>query len=178
MSHPEALAPCCIWLTGLPSSGKTSIASSIALQLGGQGIPVLVLDGDQVRGGLCSDLGFSRADREENLRRASEVAKLCVDAGMIVVCAFISPYESTRQAARARFSDFEFVLVHVDCPVDVCIQRDPKGLYARAFAGELADFTGVDAPFEHPAGADFVVTTSGIEGPAASAESILSFLAG
>ncbi len=145
----------CIWLTGLSAAGKSTIARQLAELWDG---PCVVLDGDEIRQGLCSDLGFSPEDRDENIRRISEVARLFVNSGTTAICAFISPYSDARQRARARFSDGQFVLVHVDCPLDVCRERDPKGLYARAFAGELPGFTGVDAPYERPA-ADIVVQT-------------------
>lgn len=148
-----------IWLTGLPASGKTTIAKELEKQLHGDGVHTYILDGDNVRHGLNKDLGFSREDRQENIRRIAETAKLLMDAGIITICAFVSPYEEDRATARNLVDDNEFVEVHVKCPVDVCSQRDPKGLYHKALAGELKGMTGVDDPYEVPASADIVIET-------------------
>lgn len=141
-----------VWLTGLPSSGKSMVARALRDRLSASGTACYVLDGDQLRRGICSDLGFSAAAREENVRRASEVARLFADAGVVAVCALISPYASGR--ARARFvhevSGLEFVEVYVSTPIEVCEARDAKGLYARARTGELRQMTGVDDPYEVP----------------------------
>lgn len=149
--HRHAQKGCVLWLTGLPSSGKTTIANELERQLFNRGLHVYVLDGDKVRHGLCSDLGFSLDDRKENIRRIGEVAKLFADAGFICITALISPNHSDRAACRAMVKEGQFIEVYVNAPLDVCEQRDPKGLYAKARAGEISDFTGVTAPYEAPA---------------------------
>jgi bifunctional enzyme CysN/CysC len=142
--------PRLVWFTGLSASGKSTVANLVAKALYARGRHVYILDGDNLRFGLNKDLGFTEGDRAENVRRASEVAKLMVDAGLIVLAAFISPYRDDRLAIRERFGPGEFVEVFVDTPVEVCAARDHKGLYAKAMAGELVNFTGVTAPFEAP----------------------------
>ena len=142
--------PAVLWFTGLSGSGKSTIANLVEKALTAQGRHTMVLDGDNVRHGLNRDLGFSEADRVENIRRIAEVAKLFVDAGLIVLASFISPYRAERLLARERVDEGEFVEIFVDTPVDECRRRDPKGLYARADAGALRNFTGVDAPYEAP----------------------------
>lgn len=139
-----------IWLTGLSGAGKSSVAQALALTLHQEGIRTYVLDGDVLRQGLTRDLGYSAEDRKENLRRVSEVARLLVDAGIVVISALISPYREGRQAARHLFGPHEFVEVFVDCPLEVCEARDPKGLYRQARAGAIPAFTGVSAPYEPP----------------------------
>lgn len=143
--------PRCIWLTGLSGAGKSSIANLVELQLHRDGRHSYVLDGDNVRQGLNRDLGFSEADRVENIRRVAEVARLMVDAGLIVIVSFISPFRNERQAARELFGEGEFMEVFVDAPLSVCEQRDAKGLYAKARRGQLKNFTGIDSPYEAPA---------------------------
>lgn len=158
----EALAGhrgACVWLTGLSASGKSTIAFTLAQQLHAQGVRTFVLDGDNLRHGLCRDLGFSAEDRAENIRRASAVAALMVEAGIVVIAAFISPRRSMRADARAAVLEGRFVECHVDCPVEVCAERDPKGLYARAMAGEIRNFTGIDAPYEPPETPELVLDT-------------------
>lgn len=142
--------PRCVWLTGLSGSGKTTIANLLEKQLHAQGRHTYVLDGDNVRHGLSRDLGFSEADRVENIRRVAEVAKLMLDAGLLVVVSFISPYRADRDLARSLFAAGEFLEVFVDAPLAVCEQRDTKGLYAKARSGELKNFTGIDSPYEPP----------------------------
>jgi bifunctional enzyme CysN/CysC len=142
--------PCCIWLTGLSGSGKSTIANALESHLHAQGRLTYLLDGDNVRHGLNADLGFDEADRAENIRRVAEVARLMVDAGIIVIVALISPFAADRQRARTLFDRGEFIEVHVDAPVDVCAGRDPKGLYAKARAGQIPNFTGVSSPYEPP----------------------------
>jgi adenylyl-sulfate kinase len=139
-----------VWLTGLSGSGKSTVAKSIEAALFDLGVHVYVLDGDELRRGLCRDLQFSQADRSENLRRAAEVARILADAGLVVIASFISPYGRDRQAARGVVGEMPFIEVFVDCPLAECIRRDPKGLYARARAGEIPEFTGVSAPYEPP----------------------------
>lgn len=143
-------APRCIWLTGLSGSGKTTIANLLEKRLHAEGWHTYILDGDNVRHGLNRDLGFTEADRVENIRRVAEVAKLMVDAGLVVLVAFISPFRAERQMARSIFADGEFLEVFVDTPLSECEQRDPKGLYAKARRGELKNFTGIDSPYELP----------------------------
>ena len=155
--------PLCLWLTGLPGAGKSTIANLLEKQLFASGRHIYVLDGDNIRHGLSRDLGFSEADRVENIRRAMEVARLFVDAGLIVIVAFISPYRSERNLARSRFEPDEFVEIHVNASLEECERRDPKGLYARARKGELKGLTGVDAPYEPPEAADLVVDTTGAD---------------
>lgn len=140
----------CIWLTGLPGAGKTTLARALEQRLCDAGQPAYVLDGDDLRLGLCRDLGFSEADRIENIRRVAEVARLMVDAGLMVVIALVSPFRAQRQTARALFSDLEFIEVFVDTPLEECERRDPKGMYAKARRGELKDFTGIDGRYERP----------------------------
>ncbi len=146
--------PCILWFTGLSGSGKSTIASLVEKKLHQKGLFTYALDGDNVRHGLCRDLGFTDADRVENLRRISETAKLFVDAGMLVLASFISPFKSERQEARELFEKHEFLEIYVDTPLDVCEIRDPKGLYKLARAGELKNFTGLDSPYEAPENAE------------------------
>ena len=140
----------CIWLTGLSGAGKSTIAAMLEQHLYAQGKHTYLLDGDKVRSGLSSDLGFSAADRVENMRRVAEVAKLMVDAGLVVLVSLISPFRAERRMARDLFAQGEFVEVFVDTPLQQCERRDAKGLYAKARRGELRDFTGIDSPYEPP----------------------------
>ena len=140
----------CLWLTGLSGSGKSTIANLLEKRLYNEGKHTYVLDGDNVRHGLNRDLGFSEADRVENLRRVTEVAKLMVDAGLIVIVSFISPFRSERRKARELFRPGDFVEVFVDASLDACEARDPKGLYKKARGGLLKEFTGIDSPYEAP----------------------------
>lgn len=139
-----------VWLTGLSSSGKSTIAAELERELFQLGRHTYVLDGDNVRHGLCSDLGFSHKDRAENIRRVGEVAKLFADAGNICISAFISPYRSDRELVRRMMKAGQFIEVFINAPLAVCEQRDAKGLYAKARKGEIKDFTGVSAPYEPP----------------------------
>jgi bifunctional enzyme CysN/CysC len=142
--------PICIWLTGLPGAGKSTIANLLEKRLVAAGRHTYLLDGDNVRHGLNRDLGFSEADRVENIRRATEVARLFVDAGLVVIVSFISPYRAERELARSLFQPGEFVEIFVDAPLEECERRDPKGLYEKARRGELANFTGIDSAYEPP----------------------------
>jgi adenylyl-sulfate kinase len=151
-----------VWLTGLSGSGKSSIAYALEHRLACGGRVAYVLDGDNLRHGLCADLGFSPRDRAENIRRVGEVAALMADAGLIVITAFISPYRADRERARACVAPGRFLECHLDVPLAVCEGRDPKGLYRKARAGELRDFTGIDAPYEPPAAPEVVLDTSGL----------------
>jgi len=148
-----------IWLTGLSGSGKTTLARLLESALFERGCTVYVLDGDNVRHGLNRDLGFSPADRTENIRRIGEVAKLMTDAGMITITAFISPYREDRDMVRGLVARGDFVEVHVDCALEVCEERDPKGLYRKARAGQIPEFTGISAPYEAPVAAELVLHT-------------------
>jgi bifunctional enzyme CysN/CysC len=152
--------PCVVWFTGLSGSGKSTIANRVEQQLYRLGHHTYLLDGDNVRHGLNRDLGFTEADRVENIRRVGEVAKLMVDAGLIVLTAFISPFRTERQMARDLLTDGEFLEVFVDVPLEVAEERDPKGLYKKARRGQLKNFTGIDSPYEVPERAELVVDTS------------------
>lgn len=156
----KAQVPKCIWLTGLSGSGKSTLANALEVALTEQGKHTYLLDGDNVRHGLNKNLGMSDEDRTENIRRVSEVAKLMVDAGLVVVTAFISPFRADRDAARALFEDGEFVEVFVDAPLEKCEERDPKGLYKKARAGVIKEFTGIDSPYEAPDRAEVVINTA------------------
>ncbi|MDB6028361.1 MAG: adenylyl-sulfate kinase [Verrucomicrobiales bacterium] len=158
---------CVVWLTGLSGAGKSTIASELERELFNQGKHVYVLDGDNMRHGLNSDLGFSHKDRTENIRRVGEVAKLFADAGVVVVTAFISPYRSDRDLVRKITPEGRFVEVFVNAPVEVCEQRDPKGLYAKARAGEIKEFTGISAPYEAPEKAELEIHTDKLTVPEA-----------
>ncbi len=149
--------PCVLWFTGLSGSGKSSIASLVEKELHRRGFFTYLLDGDNVRHGLCRDLGFTDADRVENLRRISETSKLFVDAGLIVLASFISPFRAERLSSRNLFESGEFMEIFVDTPLEVCEQRDPKGLYRLARAGKLANFTGLDSPYETPVSPELVL---------------------
>lgn len=148
-----------VWLTGLSGAGKSTLANALECALYGQGRRTYLLDGDTIRQGLNRDLGFSDADRVENIRRVAQVARLFVDAGVIVIVAFISPFRAERDAARALFAPGDFLEVFVDVPLAVAEQRDPKGLYRRARAGTLPQFTGIDSPYEPPLAAELVLPT-------------------
>jgi len=163
-----------LWLTGLPSSGKSTVAHAVERALFERGCRTYVLDGDNVRHGLNKNLGFSPEDREENIRRIGEVANLFVQAGLIAIPAFISPYRADRDKARALIGD-DFCEVYVKCDVAVCEQRDPKGLYKKARAGEIAGFTGISAPYEEPLNPDLVVDT-GRETIEESTDKVLALL--
>jgi len=139
-----------IWLTGLSAAGKSTIAFEMERRLFDLGCNAYVLDGDNIRHGLNKDLGFSPDDRVENIRRIGEVAKLFASAGFIIITAFISPYRADRQIVRDMVEDGEFIEVHVDCPLEECERRDPKGLYKKARMGEIPEFTGISAPYEEP----------------------------
>lgn len=149
-----------LWYTGLPSSGKSTLANAVNLELFKRGIHVFILDGDNIRQGLNKDLGFSPEERKENIRRIGEVARLFVEAGIIVSTAFVSPYASDRNDVRLMCAHGDFVEIFVRCPVEVCKKRDPKGLYKKAIKGEIADFTGISAPYEAPKKPEIIIDTS------------------
>lgn len=168
---------CTIWFTGLPSSGKSTTAFTLEHELVKRGYLAYVLDGDNVRHGLNKNLGFSAEDREENIRRIGEVAKLFADAGVITMTSFISPYRKDRDQARKIHQEagVEFIEIFVDTPVGICEKRDPKGLYQKARRGELKDFTGVDDPYEEPLHPELVIKT-GNKSPEEIAENLLQYL--
>jgi adenylyl-sulfate kinase len=158
-AHGKQQRPGLLWLTGLSGSGKSTIAGLVEQRLAAQGLHTYLLDSDNVRHGLCRDLGFSTADRVENIRRLGEIGKLMVDAGLIVLAAFISPFRSDRQLARALFPPDEFIEIFVDTPLEECERRDSKGLYRKARAGEIPHFTGIDSPYEPPLSANIHLKT-------------------
>lgn len=148
-----------LWFTGLSGSGKSTLANAVEKQLFDMNHSVIVLDGDNIRHGLCSDLGFSKVDRHENMRRIGEVSKLFVESGTIVLAAFVSPYREDREQVRSRLPHGDFYEVYCNCDLSVCEERDPKGLYARARKGEIDNFTGISAPYEEPIKPDMVINT-------------------
>ena len=149
-----------IWFTGLSGSGKTTLSEALEQELYQRGFKTYILDGDKIRNGLCNDLGFSEFDRAENIRRVGEVANLMMDAGLIVLSAFISPFEADRNLVREMIGSNNLVRVFVDCPLEVCEQRDVKGLYKKARAGEIKTFTGISSPFEIPQESELVLKTA------------------
>jgi bifunctional enzyme CysN/CysC len=160
--------PAILWFTGLSGSGKSTIASILERELLARGAHTYLLDGDNLRFGLNRDLGFTDADRVENIRRVGEVARLFVDAGMIVLCSFISPFRAERQMVRELVAPEEFLEIHVDTALAECMRRDPKGLYARAKAGLIRNFTGIDSPYEAPERPEIVIDTQQLDAPAAA----------
>jgi adenylylsulfate kinase len=148
-----------IWFTGLSGSGKSTLAHAVEETLHQQGCKTIVLDGDNVRHGLCGDLGFSEKDRQENIRRIGEMAKLFVEAGIIVLTAFISPYRADRRRVRAMVDQADFIEIYCDTPIEICETRDVKGLYKKARAGEIAEFTGVTSPYETPQSPELILNT-------------------
>jgi bifunctional enzyme CysN/CysC len=167
--------PTVIWFTGLSGSGKSTIAKRLEKRLHDLGNHTYVLDGDNVRHGLNQDLGFTDTDRVENIRRIGEVAKLFADAGLIVMCAFISPFRAERRMVRELLKDDEFVEVYVDASIVECQRRDPKGLYAKALAGKVKNFTGIDSPYESPERAEIHLTTENVS-PDVLVDQILGYL--
>jgi adenylyl-sulfate kinase len=170
--------PVTIWLTGLSASGKSTLAYELEHRLISSGRPCLALDGDNVRHGLNADLGFSPADRRENVRRIAEVAKLFNEVGLIVITAFISPYRDDRDAAKRIIGEQRFLEVFLDAPLAVCEARDPKGLYRKARAGEVSEFTGISAPYERPEYPDMVLRTDLLDASQAAAEVMARLEAG
>jgi bifunctional enzyme CysN/CysC len=167
--------PCILWFTGLSGAGKSTIANIVDQKLFARAHHTMLLDGDNVRHGLNRDLGFTEADRVENIRRAGEVAKLMVDGGLIVICSFISPYKAERDMVRGLVGDGEFLEVFVDTPIEECERRDPKGLYSKAKAGKIKNFTGIDAPYEAPIAPEIRLQTVGRQ-PEALAELVITAL--
>ena len=168
---------CTVWLTGLSGSGKSTIAVALEKQLWGRGVRAYILDGDNIRHGLNKNLGFSPADRTENIRRIGEVARLFTDAGLVALTAFISPYRADRDQVRAIMQAGDFIEVFVDCPVETCEARDVKGLYKKARAGEIPEFTGISAPYEEPLKPELTLKTASLS-VEQSVEQILKYLAG
>jgi adenylylsulfate kinase len=149
-----------LWFTGLSGSGKSTLANAVEQELFSRGVRTYVLDGDNIRHGLNSNVDFSEEGRKENIRRIGEVSKLFVDAGIIVLTAFISPFRADRDKVRALVQEGEFIEIFVDCPLEVCESRDVKGLYKKARAGEIPDFTGIHSPFEAPLQPELIIRTS------------------
>jgi bifunctional enzyme CysN/CysC len=152
--------PCVLWFTGLSGSGKSTIANLVEKRLFGEGRHTYLLDGDNVRHGLNQDLGFTDVDRVENIRRVGETAKLFTDAGLIALVSFISPFRSERRMARGLLQTGQFIEVFVDTPIEICMARDPKGLYKRAAAGQIKNFTGIDSPYEPPENPELTLQTA------------------
>jgi len=167
--------PCILWFTGLSGSGKSTIANAVESKLFEMGRLTYLLDGDNVRHGLNKDLGFDDEARVENIRRIGEVSKLFIDAGMIVLTAFISPFQEDRDQVRELVEDGEFIEVFIDTPIEVCESRDPKGLYKKARAGEIPNFTGIDSPYEAPSKAELHIQTDKMD-IEECAEMIISYL--
>jgi adenylylsulfate kinase len=150
---------CVLWLTGLSGSGKSTIAVEVERILLSRGVHTYILDGDNIRNGLSGDLDFSDEDRRENIRRIGEVTRLFVDAGVVLLTAFISPFREDRDRVRSLLDPGEFFEIFSRCPLELCEERDPKGLYAKARAGEISDFTGIDSPYEEPVNPELVLDT-------------------
>ncbi len=164
-----------VWFTGLPSSGKSTTAHAVEQYLVAQGCQACVLDGDNIRHGLSADLGFDAASRAEHLRRIGELAKLMYETGMIVLCAFISPTRDSRRKIRDLLPAGAFLEVYCKCAVEVCEHRDPKGFYARARAGTIANYTGISAPYDEPESPELVLDTAGLA-PEACAKQVIDML--
>lgn len=154
-----------LWFTGLSGSGKSTLAGAVEERLFERGHLCLVLDGDNIRHGLNKNLGFSPEDREENIRRIGEVAKLCADAGIVAMTAFISPYRADRDKARSLLESGRFIEIYVEVPLDIAEERDPKGLYKKARAGEIKEFTGISAPYEEPLSPEIKINTGELDLP-------------
>lgn len=152
-------APKVIWFTGMSGSGKSTLANLLDIELYKKNIHTYTLDGDHLRHGLNKDLGFGDSDRSENIRRAAEVAKLMSEAGLVVICSFISPFELDRKMAREIIGNAQFVEIFLDCPLKECIERDPKGLYKKALNGDIKNFTGIDSPYEKPESSELILRT-------------------
>ena len=148
-----------LWFTGLSGAGKSTVSVAVEAALHERGILTMVLDGDNIRHGLCSDLGFNEIDRQENIRRIGETAKLFMESGVVILTAFISPFRSDRQIARSLVADEDFSEVYIKCPLEVCEERDTKGLYAKARKGEINNFTGISSPYEEPENAQLTLNT-------------------
>lgn len=166
---------CVIWFTGLPGSGKSTIANALEVVLFKKSCSTIILDGDNIRSGLNSDLGFSKADREENIRRIGEVAKLLAENGQIAIVSFVSPYRKNRNKARSILRKSDFIEVYIKCGVEECARRDPKGLYSKAGAGKIKNFTGISHPYESPFHPEITIDTETMS-ISQSADTILKYL--
>jgi adenylylsulfate kinase len=166
---------CIIWFTGLSGSGKSTLANAVEIQLFQKGIRTFVLDGDNIRSGLNKDIDFSETGRKENIRRIGEVSKLFLDAGIVILTAFISPFREDRNSVRKQVDDGEFIEVFADCPLEICEERDIKGLYKKARAGEIPEFTGITSPFEAPENPELVIPT-GVQNVQDSVEQITDYV--
>ena len=171
-AEQKSQKPCVLWFTGLSGAGKSTIANLVEKRLHHLGKHTYLLDGDNIRHGLNRDLGFTDADRVENIRRVAETAKLFVDAGMIVLVSFISPFRNERQMARELLDEGEFFEVYVNTPIEICEARDPKGLYKKARSGELKNFTGIDSAYEFPEDPEIEVD-GGLDSPEELADRII-----
>lgn len=168
--------PCVIWFTGFSGAGKSSLASEIEKQLKLLGCATSNLDGDIVRNGLCKDLTFSKQDREENIRRIGHVARQLFESELIVLCAFISPFRESRKNVRALFPSNKFIEVFVDTPLEICEQRDLKGLYKKARDGVIQDFTGIDSPYEKPLNPELHIKTAEFSSISDAAKAVIDYL--
>ncbi|MDP6395205.1 MAG: adenylyl-sulfate kinase [Desulfobacterales bacterium] len=164
-----------VWFTGLSASGKSTISHHLEKRLFEKGCSTYVFDGDNVRHGLCSDLEFSKADRTENIRRIGEMARLFIDAGIIAITAFISPYQKDREQIRSLVSDNQFLEIYVKCPIDICENRDQKGIYAKAKSGIIKEFTGISAPYEPPGNPNIVIRSDELS-PVEAAKRVMSLM--
>jgi len=171
---------CILWFTGLSGSGKSTVACAVEQLLNERGHYTALLDGDNIRHGLCSNLGFTPDDRKENIRRIGEVAKIMAESGIVTITSFISPYRADRDSIRERLAPCDFLEIYMDVPISICEERDPKGLYKKARAGLIKNFTGIDDPYEEPLNAEVVVTPFDGDGrrltPLEMAQSVLEYL--
>ena len=167
--------PCILWFTGLSGSGKSTVANVVERKLFDMGCTTYLLDGDNIRHGLNRDLGFTEAERIENIRRIGEVAKLFIDAGLIALTAFISPFRNEREMVRNLVEEGEFIEIFIDTPLELCESRDPKGLYRKARNGEIKDFTGIDSPYEEPTAPEIHIKTDTLSVDAA-ADMVVAYL--
>lgn len=174
-ANQKTQKPCVLWFTGLSGSGKSTLANAVEYKLHNMKYHTYLLDGDNVRHGINKDLGFSDKDRVENIRRIGEISKLFVDAGTIVLSAFISPFRDDRDRVRELVKDEEFIEIYVDTPLQVCESRDPKGLYKKARSGDIQDFTGISSPYEEPLKAEIHIKTDKIN-IEESADKIINYL--
>lgn len=174
-SRLKCQAPCVLWLTGISGAGKSTIANLVEQKMYELGYHTYLLDGDSIRHGINYDLGFSHEDRSENIRRVAEIARLMLDAGLIVITAFISPFRAERQMARNLFECGEFIEIHINTPLAVAEARDPKGLYKKARQGKIKNFTGIDSPYDVPIQPEIIIDTTAFT-PEGAAEFIISSL--